>query len=127
MQAENEQVGKIISTQEVLQRMMKGDLLGRKVRVVPDAQGNPWFLLRDVATADESVKGVNANSIKRRLDIDEWRHVQLEDGLQRRTFLVVNEPGLYKVLLTMRGPLGREFQRIIFKHCLPPLSKEVSK
>ncbi|WP_248928988.1 Bro-N domain-containing protein [Paenibacillus hamazuiensis] len=61
--------------------------------------GEPWFVVKDVCT----LLGLgNVGQAVTRIESDEIADVILNDGRQGRSFLVVNEPGLYSLILTSR-------------------------
>lgn len=78
--------------------------------------GNPWFVAADVCRA----LGINTEQT-RRLDEDEkgLRKLQTPGGAQEMT--VVNEPGLYALVMGSRKPEARAFKRWITHEVLPSI------
>lgn len=87
--------------------------------------GEPWFVGIDVCTALEI--GNNRMAMER-LDEDEKTEVSLTDvshnGVnQSRRFIVINEPGLYTLVLGSRKPEARQFKRWITHDVIPNIRK----
>ena len=75
-------------------------LTNQETRIV-DLDGNPWWVLRDVC---EVLSIGNSRMVADRLDDDEKAAVSLTDTssngtTQSREFTIVNEAGLYSVIL----------------------------
>lgn len=83
--------------------------------------GEPWFVANDVCRALEIA---NAKDAIKRLDDDEKSGVDLTDphGRLQRTN-IVNEPGLYSLVLGSRKPEARAFKRWITHDVIPALRK----
>lgn len=83
--------------------------------------GEPWFVAKDVC----DVLGISNNrDAISRLDDDEKQTVVLNDTLSRNpNTQVVNEPGLYSLILGSRKPEAREFKRWITHEVIPAIRK----
>ncbi|MGI6634208.1 MAG: phage antirepressor KilAC domain-containing protein [Christensenellales bacterium] len=82
--------------------------------------GEPWFVAADVCRALDIINNRDAMS---RLDEDE-KGVALTDtpgGMQEMT--VVNEPGLYALVLGSRKPEAKAFKRWITHEVIPSIRK----
>nr|WP_276561612.1 Bro-N domain-containing protein [Bacillus sonorensis] len=82
--------------------------------------GEPWFVAKDVCDVLEIKNNRDALS---RLDDDE-KGVALTDtlgGTQELT--VVNEPGLYSLILRSRKPEAKQFKRWITHGVIPTIRK----
>ena len=91
-----------------------------KVRVV-ERNGEPWFVAADVCRA---LDVVNSRDAVARLDTDEKNTVVLTDGTPgnpQKT--VVNEPGLYTLILGSRKPEAKAFKRWITHEVIPSIRK----
>lgn len=89
------------------------------MRVI-ERDGNPWFVAMDVCRALEINNGRMACA---RLDEDE-KGVSLIDtlgGIQNLT--IVNESGLYSLILGSRKPEAKEFKRWVTHDVLPSIRK----
>jgi prophage antirepressor-like protein len=90
-----------------------------EVRVVT-RDGEPWFVAVDVCRA----LGLEPNAT-RRLDDDEKITLRLTQGDSNRTSdtNVVNEPGLYSLVLGSRKPEAKAFKRWITHDIIPAIRK----
>ena len=91
-----------------------------KVRVV-ERDGEPWFVAADVCRA---LDVVNSRDAVARLDADEKNTVVLTDGTPgnpQKT--IVNEPGLYTLILGSRKPEAKAFKRWITHEVIPTIRK----
>ncbi len=100
------------------QQLAPFDFEGRQVRIVTDAQGEPWFVAADVLTTisldrkalerlDDDEKGVNS--------------IHTPGGVQEMT--TVNEPGLYALVLGSRKAEAKRFKRWVTHEVLPAIRK----
>ena len=80
----------------------------------------PWFVAKDVC---ECLEISNSRQALSRLDTDEKADVILNDGSQNRKMNIVNEYGLYNLVLSSRKPEAKEFKRWITHEVLPSLRK----
>jgi len=96
------------------------DFEGRPVRVVTDAQGEPWFVAADIA---QSLEYRMASDMTRSLDDDEkgTQIVRTPSGDQE--MLVINESGLYSAILRSRKPDAKRFKRWITHEVIPSIRK----
>ncbi|MBU9608224.1 hypothetical protein LGN12_13120 [Burkholderia multivorans] len=96
------------------------DFEGRPVRVVTDAQGEPWFVAADVA---QSLDYRMASDMTRSLDDDEkgTQIVRTPSGDQE--MLVINESGLYSAILKSRKTEAKRFKHWVTREVLPAIRK----
>lgn len=90
------------------------------VRVLADADGEPWFVAADICEAldlDDTSKACS------RLDEDErgTNTVRTPSGDQQ--MLVISEPGVYGLVLTSRKPEAKRFKRWVKHEVLPTIRK----
>lgn len=90
-----------------------------KVRVVEQG-GEPWFVANDVC---EALDIKNSRDALTRLDEDEKANVGLNDGSQTRRMNVVNEYGLYILVMASRKQEAKEFKRWIAHEVVPAIRK----
>jgi len=97
------------------------DFEGQPVRVVTDAQGEPWFVAADVCAA---LSLPNTTRALERLDQDEQALISIQ-GISRGNdeVNVVNEPGLYGLVLGSRKPEAKRFKRWVTHEVLPAIRK----
>lgn len=93
---------------------------GTEVRVVM-ISGEPWFVASDVCAA---LNLPNTTMALSRLDADEQALISIE-GISRGNDKanVVNEPGLYTLVLGSRKPEARRFKRWVTHVVLPAIRK----
>lgn len=95
--------------------------LGNDIRVMTDAQGEPLFVLKDVCDALEIG---NPREVVRRLDGDCVSLADVTDNLGRlRQTNVVNEAGLYEVIIRSDKPEAKAFRRWVTGEVLPSIRK----
>lgn len=83
--------------------------------------GEPWFVLKDVCEALGIIKYRN---VTERLEEDEARQTGVIDSMGRsQQTTVVNEPGLYNVILRSDKPEAKSFKRWVTHEVLPVLRK----
>lgn len=90
---------------------------GHSVRVL-ERSGAPWFVLADVCHVLDIG---NPSDAARRLDDDECALDTIE-GSHRPTNLV-NEPGLYSLIMTSRKEQARRFKRWVTHEVLPSIRR----
>lgn len=92
---------------------------GNQVRTIIQ-NGEPWFVAKDVTEVLEIKNNRDALS---RLDADE-KDVALTDtpgGKQEMT--IINEPGLYSLILGSRKPEAKQFKRWVTHEVIPTIRK----
>lgn len=96
------------------------DFNGTNVRTITDDQGEPWFILKDVC---EVLDVTNVGNVVKRLDKADIHRTDVRSGGQNRNMALVNESGLYDVILDSRKPQAREFRRWVTSEVLPSIRK----
>lgn len=93
---------------------------GHDVRTV-DMDGEPWFVLTDLC----AVLGLrNATMISQRIDVDGLSQAEVIDAMGRKqTATIVNEAGMYEVVIRSNKPEAVKFRRWITGEVLPVLRK----
>ena len=91
-----------------------------EVRTV-QKDGEPWFVLKDVcAILDIS----NHKMTAQRLDVDEVSQTYLIDSIGRKQEMtVINESGLYNVILRSDKPESKPFRKWVTSEVLPSIRK----
>jgi prophage antirepressor-like protein len=92
----------------------------QQVRVITDDQGEPWFVAADVCSALEIQN--TADALKR-LDDDEKGIDSIYTPGGQQQMHVVNESGLYSLILTSRKPSAKKFKKWITADVLPAIRK----
>ena len=91
-----------------------------EVRTV-ELNGEPWFVLKDVC----EVLGIADHKVTaRRLDADEVCQTPLTDSMGRQQeTTVINESGLYNVILRSDKPEAKPFRKWVTSEVLPSIRK----
>ena len=93
---------------------------GRQVRTI-DKDGEPWFVLRDVC---EILELTNSRMVADRLDGDEVSQTYIADALGRQQeTTIINESGLYNVILRSDKPEAKQFRKWVTSEVLPTIRK----
>ncbi|ACK78068.1 Bro-N domain-containing protein [Acidithiobacillus ferrooxidans] len=112
-----------------MQNVIPFEYEGRDIRVIPGENGEPWWVAVDVCRA---LGLVDASVAMRKLDEDEKTtlcltpgHVKqgLSDNAPGTSLNLVNEPGLYRLILTSRKPEAHAFKRWVTHEVLPMIRK----
>lgn len=81
----------------------------------------PWWVAKDVC---EVLDFANPNETLKRLDVDEVNSTEVVDSMGRRqTTNIINETGLYSLILGSRKPEAKAFKRWITHEILPSIRK----
>lgn len=93
------------------------DFKGAALRTLIDENGEPWFVAKDVC---DILEISNPSDALKRLDDDERSRFNL--GRQGETN-IVNEAGLYVLVLGSRKPEAHEFKRWVTHEVLPQIRR----
>ena len=83
----------------------------------------PWFVLADVCAVLEIG---NPSDAAKRLDADEKHTLDNVEGIagrQVQSFTIINESGLYSLVLTSRKPEAKAFKKWLTSTVIPSLRK----
>jgi prophage antirepressor-like protein len=95
------------------------DFNGAEVRVVT-RENDPWFVLADVCRVLDIG---NASRAASRLDEDERGITTSDTPSGQQQMLVINESGLYSLVLTSRKPEAKTFKKWVTSEVLPAIRK----
>lgn len=91
-----------------------------QVRTV-EINNEPWFVLKDVCAVLDLG---SAHKVSERLDEDERNHIPLTDSLGRKQeTTIINESGLYNVILRSDKPEAKPFRKWVTSEVLPSIRK----
>jgi prophage antirepressor-like protein len=79
-----------------------------------------WWVAKDVC---EVLGLVNITEALKALDPDELTSTMLKSGGQNREMKIINEPGLYSLILRSRKPQAKTFKRWVTHEVLPTIRK----
>lgn len=92
---------------------------GNEVRTV-QRNGEPWFVLKDVC----AILGIGNNRMASdRLDTDEKGVSQIDTLGGKQEMTVINESGLYNVILRSDKPEAKPFRKWVTSEVLPSIRK----
>lgn len=95
------------------------DFEGASVRVI-DRAGEPWFVLADVCHVMEIE---NPRNVTARLDDDEKGIHTLDTPGGDQNMTIINESGLYSLILTSRKVAAKRFKKWVTAEVLPTIRK----
>lgn len=102
---------------EQLKPFMYGSFQVRTLTI----QNEPWFIAKDVC---DVLDLSNSRMAIERLDEDEKNTVSLTDGNRGNpNQTIINEPGLYSLILGSRKPEAKQFKRWITHEVIPSIRK----
>ena len=90
-----------------------------KVRTL-NLNGEPWFVAADVCKALELG---NPSMTVERLDDDEKGISTIDTLGGKQRMAIINEPGLYSLVITSRKPEAKAFKRWITHEVIPAIRK----
>jgi prophage antirepressor-like protein len=94
-------------------------LTGQETRIV-DHNGDPWFVRNDVC----SILGLsNPSQASARLDDDEKGVISNETPGGVQEIAIINEAGLYNLILSSKKPEAKAFRRWVTHEVLPQIRK----
>ena len=102
-------------------RTFKNEQFGR-IRTMVDEKGEPWFVGTDVA----KMLGYNQSdkAILRHTDEDDRMKCTVTDNLGRgQNTFIINESGLYSLVLASKLPQAKAFKRWVTSEVLPQIRK----
>ncbi len=83
--------------------------------------GEPWFVGRDIA----GILGYKdtSDALKRHVDPEDKLSRCFTDSGQKRSIYVVNESGVYSLILSSKLPSAKQFKRWVTSEILPSIRK----
>ena len=103
---------------EQIIKIFENEKFGRIRTITKD--GEPWFVIADVCRALEIR---NSRMVAGRLDRDELMSVKLTSGGQRREMTVINESGLYAVIIRSDKPQAQSFRKWLTFEVIPTIRR----
>lgn len=90
------------------------------VRVI-EKDGEPWFVAKDVAEILEYQNG--SRDINRHVDEEDRCKIMVFDGRQNKETIIVNESGVYSLIILSKMPEAKKFKRWVTNEVLPTINK----
>ena len=91
-----------------------------KIRTI-NKDGEPWFVGKDVAVALGYKDTVNA--LKIHVDEDDKARWQITTQFGEKAATIINESGLYSLILSSKLPTAKKFKRWVTAEVLPAIRK----
>lgn len=86
-----------------------------------EINGKPYFVGKDVADILGYQNG--SRDINRHVDEDDREKVMIFDGNQDKESIIINESGLYSLILSSKLPNAKKFKRWVTSEVLPAIRK----
>lgn len=87
-----------------------------------EIDGEPWLVGKDVANNLGYQNG--SRDINRHVDEEDRNKVMLFDGNQNKETIIINESGLYSLILSSKLPTAKKFKRWVTSEVLPAIRKD---
>lgn len=88
---------------------------------VVEVDGEPWLVGKDVATA--LGYGDTDQALRKHVDEEDKLNRQFDGSGQNRCVTVINESGLYSLVLSSKLPGAKKFRRWVTSEVLPSIRK----
>ena len=86
-----------------------------------EIEGAPWFIGKDVA---EALEYTNTNqTIRKHVDDEDKLSRRFDGSGQRREMTIINESGLYSLILFSKLPSAKRFKHWVTSEVLPAIRK----
>ena len=90
------------------------------IRII-EFNNEPWFVGKDVSDILEYRNG--SRDINRHVDEEDRRKIMLFDGNQDKETIIINESGLYSLILSSKLPNAKKFKKWVTSEVLPAIRK----
>lgn len=91
-----------------------------KVRII-EMNGEPWFVGKDAA----EILGYSntRDALSKHVDDEDKADVAIHDGRQNRNMTIINESGLYSLILSSKLPSAKDFKHWVTAEVIPSIRK----
>lgn len=100
--------------------IFKNPMFG-EIRAILDENNEPWFIGKEVAMVLGYVNTKDA--LSKHVDAEDKLGSQIATSGQRREMTIINESGLYSLILSSKLPQAKEFKRWVTSEVLPSIRK----
>lgn len=104
-------------------RIFENETFG-KIRVT-EINGEPWFVGKDVA--DKLGYQNGSRDVNRHTDEEDRKKMMIFDGNQNKETIIINESGLYSLILSSKLPSAKAFKKWVTSEVLPSIHKMTTK
>lgn len=91
-----------------------------QIRVI-EQNGEPYFVGKDVADILGYQNG--SRDVNRHVDEEDRQKIMVFDGNQDKETIIINESGLYSLILSSKLPTAKKFKRWVTAEVLPSIRK----
>lgn len=84
-------------------------------------ENEPWFVGKDVA--DALGYSNSRDALSKHVDDEDKSDVAIHDGSQNRNMTIINESGLYSLIMSSQLPSAKKFKRWVTAEVLPTIRK----
>ena len=91
-----------------------------EVRIIVE-DGEPYFVGRDVTNVLGYQNG--SRDLNRHVEQEDKKTKQINDGIQTRKMITINESGLYSLILSSKKKEAKKFKRWVTSEVLPSIRK----
>lgn len=96
-------------------QIFKNDTFGQ-VRIL-EKDNELWFVAKDVADTLGYQNG--SRDVNRHTDEEDRRKTMVFDGNQNKETILINESGLYSLVLSSKLPTAKQFKRWVTSEVIP--------
>lgn len=93
---------------------------GWTIRTI-EIDGDPWFVGKDITDALEYQNG--SRDINRHVEDEDRQKLMIFDGNQNKETIVINESGLYSLILSSKLSSAKEFKKWVTGEVIPSIRK----
>lgn len=86
---------------------------------IEEIEGKPWFIGKDVADILGYQNG--SRDINRHVEEEDREKIMLFDGNQGKETIIINESGLYSLILSSKLPNAKKFKKWVTSEVLPSI------
>ena len=92
-----------------------------QIRMI-ELNGEPWFIGKDLT--DDLKYQNGSRDIARHVDEEDRQTINVHDGTQYREMIIVNESGMYALIMGSKLDNAKKFKRWITKEVIPKCRKD---
>lgn len=102
-------------------KIFENDEFG-EIRTILDGNNEPWFVGKDITEVLEYRNG--SRDINRHVDELDRKKEMIHDGNQLKETILINESGLYSLIISSNMDKAKEFKRWVTSEVLPSIRRD---
>ena len=102
-------------------KIFENDEFG-EIRTILDGSNEPWFVGKDITEVLEYRNG--SRDINRHVDELDRKKEMIHDGNQLKETILINESGLYSLIISSNMDKAKEFKRWVTSEVLPSIRRD---